>query len=303
MTDQNKNKISDEQIDRWAKPPSDTESEKCTKAVKQITDALRDHFGNKVSFVRQGSHHNRTNIRLDTDVDLAVVHSASYFPGTGWMTEADKKLYEERSSPATYSYEQFKTEVHEVLHKKFGPANTQRKRKCVRVNGNTYRVNADVVPVFPYRKYRSFGVVGLEGIALVPDREIAVIHSFPDDHYKNGVKKNDETNRAFKSVVRVFKNVRNDLKDKGVLRGGDMPSFFIECLVWNVTESYFSGKTYREDALAVSAKIWRDMKSALVADKYAEVCNHRRLFKENPHHTHERAKDFASQVWSHIKDS
>ncbi len=294
--------ISEEQINRWANPPSDTESEKCANAVKQITSALRDHFGDKVSFIRQGSHHNRTNIRLDSDVDLAVVHSATYFPGTSGMTEADKQLYECYRSPVTYPYSQFKAEVNEVLQKKFGLANTQRKNKCIRVNGNTSRVNADVVPAFTYRRYRSFGVVEAEGIALIPDNA-AIIYSFPEQHYENGVKKNDRTGRAYKSVVRIFKNVRNDLKDKGLLRSGDMPSFFIECLVWNAPDSYFNGKTYREDALLITDKIWNDMQDTAVANEYAEVCNLHWLFKGSPHRTHERAKDFALQVWSHIKES
>ncbi|HWO07254.1 MAG TPA: nucleotidyltransferase [Candidatus Paceibacterota bacterium] len=295
--------ISEEQINRWANPPSETESEKCTNAIKQITDALRDHFGDKISFIRQGSHRNNTNIRHDSDVDLAVLYSGSYFPGTGALTPADKQLYERHSSPAAYPYRKFKEDVNAVLQAKFGLANTQRKNKCIRVSGNSYRVNADVVPVFPYRRYKSYDVVEAEGIALVPDNSFDIIHSFPNQHYDNGVAKNNRTGKAFKSVVRIFKNVRNDLNDKKLLRGGDMPSFFIECLVWNVPDTYFDGKTYREDALAVADKIWDDMQNATLANQYAEVCDLRWLFKGSPHRTHERAKDFALQVWSHIRES
>jgi hypothetical protein len=295
--------ISEEQINRWANPPSETEGERCTNAITQVTDALRGHFGSDISFIRQGSHHNHTNIRLDSDVDIVVVHSATFFPDISGLTEADKQLHDRYRTPATYSYGQFKEEVNNVLQKKFGLVNTQRKNKCIRVNGNSSRVNADVVPAFPYRRYRSHGVVAAEGIGLFPDNEFTIIHSFPKHHYDNGVAKNDRTSKAFKSVVRIFKNVRNDLSDKGFLRGGDMPSFFIECLVWNVPNSFFTGETYRDDALAVSSKIWSDMKDAIVANEYAEVCDLRWLFKGSPHHTHARAQDFALQVWSHIKTS
>lgn len=295
--------ISEEQINRWANPPSDTESEKCTNAISQITDTLRDHFGNKISFVRQGSHYNRTNIKLDSDVDIAVVHSDTYFSGTSGMSEADKRLHDSKRIPPSYSYEQFKKEVSEVLQEKFGIIDVQRKNKCIRVVGNTHRVNADIVPAFKYRRYRSFGIVEAEGIGFIPDNEFVVTNSFPEQHYKEGVNKNDSTGRAYKSVVRIFKNVRNDLKDKGLLRHGDMPSFFIECLVWNVHESYFTGKTYWDDALAVADKIYEDMKNEDIANKYAEVCDLRWLFKGSLKHTHERAKDFALQIWSHIKKS
>ncbi len=297
-----KDMISEDQINRWANPPSDTESEKCTSAISQIIDALCDHFGSKISFIRQGSHHNRTNTRLDSDVDIAVIHEDSYYPDITSLTEADKQLHNRYRSDAKYDYSQFKTDVSVVLQKKFGTINVERKNKCIRVKGSVSRVNADVVPTFEHRRFSAYNVVSATGIGLLTDKGER-INSFPEQHYENGVKKNDRTGRAYKSVVRIFKNVRNDLKDKGLLRGGDMPSFFIECLVWNTPDGYFNGKPYREDALAVADKIWEDMQSTAVANEYAEVCDLHWLFKGSPHRTHERAKDFALQVWSHIKET
>ena len=52
-------KVSDERINLWAKPISETEEEKCQNAITQITDAIRGHFGSDVSVIRQGSHRNR----------------------------------------------------------------------------------------------------------------------------------------------------------------------------------------------------------------------------------------------------
>ncbi|NUQ57386.1 MAG: nucleotidyltransferase [Candidatus Paceibacter sp.] len=294
--------ISEEQVNRWANPPSDTESEKCTRSIRQITDALRNHFGDKISFVRQGSHHNRTNIRLDSDIDIAVVHKDSYYPDVSRLSETDKQLYNRYRAKAKYTYFQFKMEVYDVLKSEFGILNVERKNKCIRLKGNSSRVNADIVPAFEHHRFSSYGVISASGIGLCTDKN-DLIYSFPKQHYENGVTKNDRTARAYKSVVRVFKNIRNDLKEKNLLRGGDMPSFFIECLVWNVPNNYFSGKTYREDALAVADKIWEDMHDAKIADEYAEVCNLHWLFKGSPYRTHERAKDFALQVWSHIKET
>src|ERR1700733_2970400 len=104
--------VDDNQINRWANPPSDTEDARCENAVKQITEALRAHFGNKITIVRQGSHRNRTSIRLDSDIDIAVVHEDSYFPDTTWMSESDKTIYQKYRTPASYSYSQFKADVH-----------------------------------------------------------------------------------------------------------------------------------------------------------------------------------------------
>src|SRR3989344_1778846 len=86
--------VEENQINRWATPPSETENEKCENAVSQITSALRDHFGNDISFIRQGSHRNRTNIRLDSDIDIAVVHNGYHFPDVSFMGDADKQRHE-----------------------------------------------------------------------------------------------------------------------------------------------------------------------------------------------------------------
>ncbi len=290
--------INNDQITRWANPPSETESERCTNAISDISEALRSHFGDRISFIRQGSHHNRTNIRLDSDVDLAVIHDATYFPDISALTPADKELHKSVSSPATYTFPQFKAEVYNVLREEFG--GVERKNKCVRVGGSSTRVHADVVPAFPHTRYRSFGVSAAEGIGLITD-DNQTIYSYPEQHYDNGIAKNESTSRRFKSVVRIFKNLRNDLKDKGLLRGGDMPSFFIECLIWNVPPDTFAGdRSYRDIALAVLDKVYDDMDNANVANDYAEVSDLKWLFRGNTPRTPARARDFMLQAWSHV---
>mgnify|MGYP001582740555 FL=1 len=81
-----------------------------------------------------------------------------------------------------------------------------------------------------------------------------------------------------------------------------MPSFFIESLAWNAPNSCYTGKTYREDALAVSDKIWNDMQTPTIANNYAEVSDLHWLFRGQSKRTHARAQDFMLQVWSHIKE-
>ena len=74
--------LTEEQIGNWSKAPSETEDARCINAVSQSINALRAHFGNSLAFVRQGSHTNRTNIRIDSDVDMAVVHTGYHFSDT-----------------------------------------------------------------------------------------------------------------------------------------------------------------------------------------------------------------------------
>ena len=234
--------VSESRIDSWANPPSETEDERCTNAISQITDALHSRFGNDITVIKQGSHRNRTNVKTDSDVDLAIVHTGYFFPDTNGLSEADKERYARESVPASYPYSQFKNDVHAVLQGKFGSSAVERKNKCVRVSGNSYRVNADVVPAYEHHRFSAYNVVSDKGIELVTDEGIR-IHSFPEQHYESGVKKNEETGKAFKSVVRILKNVRNEFVDKGLMKLEAMPSFFIESLVWNVPASHFRGTT------------------------------------------------------------
>jgi len=262
--------LDDNQINRWANPPSNTENEKCENAVSQITDALRPLFGNSITVTRQGSHRNRTNVRLDSDVDIAVVHNDYFFSDIGWLSESDKALYQKQRTPANYAFSQFKSDAHATLQAKFGAGIVERKNKCIRVGGSSTRINADVVPAYEHRRFSSYGDVISVGIEFVTASGVH-INSFPQQHYDNGVKKNESTRRAYKSVVRILKNVRNHFADQGLMKIEDMPSFFIESLVWNVPDSYFQGSTWRDDAVSVTAKIWNDMRDAAKANDYAEV--------------------------------
>ncbi len=291
--------VSEEQLNQWAKAPSETESERCENAITQITQALRDHFSNSITFIRQGSQRNRTNIRIDSDVDIAVVHNGYHFPGIASLSAADKALYEATRAPASYPFAQFKSDVHSVLTKNFGVGFVERKNKCVFVKGNTYRVNADVVPAYEYLRYRSYGVVEATGIAFATDGG-EIVYGFPEQHYANGVKKNDETGRSYKAVVRMLKNLRGELVDTGVISDKLIASFFIESLVWNVPISYFAGKTWRDDIVSVSAKVWNEMRIATTANDYAEVSDLQWLFRGQKR-TPAQAEEFMLHAWQHVK--
>src|SRR3990172_2917044 len=104
-------KFAEDQLTTWAKPPSETEEEKCRNAVDQITKAIRDKFGDDVSIFLQGSYKNRTNVKRDSDVDIVVRHDGYYFYDLGSLTPEEKAAYEASSIPAKYTFYQFKNDV------------------------------------------------------------------------------------------------------------------------------------------------------------------------------------------------
>ncbi len=220
--------VSDERISNWAKPISDTEEEKCLSAIRQIGDVIRDRFGHRVKIIHQGSHANRTNVPAESDVDIAVIYEDSYFSNVEWLSPEHQLHHWNNLVPATYPFEQFKKDVHKALSERFGIHNVERKNKCIRVTGNTTRINADVVPAFPSHSYSAPDMISYSGIGFVTDEQ-KLTHSFPVQHYNSGVRKNEATSTAFKAVVRVLKNVRNEMMEKGIIEKNSMPSFFLEC--------------------------------------------------------------------------
>ena len=293
--------VTEERINLWARSISETEEDKCQNAISQITNVIRKRFGNNVTIIRQGSHRNRTNIRADSDVDLSIVHDSYYFPNIESLSESDKQLHNQYKISANYKFEQFKNDVHQVLKEEFGFLEVERKNKCIRVKGNTNRVYADVVPAYGYKRYRGFEDVEAEGIAFIADDSLKRVASFPDHHYKNGVLKNDATSKVYKAVVRILKNLRNELEEKKIITVDNLlPSFLIECLVWNTPNSCFENTTYREDARSVALNIWSDMKEMERSKKYAEVCDLHWLFPKSSH-TPAQVEAFMLKAWSYLE--
>ncbi len=292
--------ISEEQINNWAEPISETEAEKCSNAIRIIGETIKEKFGNSVKIIHQGSHKNRTNIRADSDVDIAVIYLDAYFSDIQHLDSVKQTDYWNKLIPSDYNFAQFKNDVHQVLVDKFGLFDATRKNKCVRVNGNSYRVNADVVPAFESKRFHNSGNVSHTGIGFIADNTGILKHSFPEHHYENGVKKNEETGNAFKAVVRILKNLRNEMEEKNIIPKGSISSFFLENLAYNVPNNFFQNKTYKEDVLSVMGKIWADMRDVNTGNNYTEISHLAFLFGDSSRTT-KQAEDFIFKAYNYLK--
>lgn len=292
-------KFTEDQLTIWAKPPSETEEEKCRNAVYRITEAVRKKFGSNVSILLQGSYKNRTNVRKDSDVDIVVRHDSYYFYDLGKLTPEEKATYEASSTPASYTFSQFKNDMQAILVEEFGQNEIERKNKCIRVKGSSYRVNADIVPCYEYQRFASPTRIEAIGVGLMPDNGWR-IHSFPEQHYDNGVQKNKDTDGSYKDIVRIIKNARNALVDSQIITADAMPSFLLECVVWNTHEMHFKHSTYQDMTSAVIAKIWNDMGDFEQHNNYAEVSDLKWLFRGDKKWTPLQVKTFLENAWGYF---
>jgi len=292
--------ISRDQIERWGNAPSENEESKCQKTVEQIKEIIRGRFGNGVFIYLQGSYKNRTNVRAESDVDIVVENPNYYFPNTYSLNEDEKRKFEAAFSPATYPFENFKSDIHLLLQNKFGTSYVQRNNKCIKVGKDTSRVNADVVPCYTYKRFSSATAVEAEGIAFADDSN-GVIDSFPKQHYENGASKNLGTDGKFKKVVRALKNARNDLIDVNQIQESLMRSFFLECLVWNVPNADFNSGDLYDTTRQIIARIWEDLGNIERAKNYAEISDLKWLLRGSDAETKKQnAKDFLQKAWNYI---
>jgi len=203
--------ITDQQLQNWSSPLSETENARCSATVALITKVLKDKFGSKVDIFLQGSYKNSTNVKQDSDVDIVICYQDAFFPEISSLSPQDKALHKTYYSDSEYTFTQFKDEVEQVLKANFS-GSVERKNKCVRVIKNSYRVNADVIACFVHKRFSTATTVEAEGIELVSDDGNRV-KSFPKQHYENGVEKNKNTDQVYKSIVRTIKKCRNHLID------------------------------------------------------------------------------------------
>jgi len=292
----------EDKFQNWAKPPSETEQERCDhaeQAIRKAIDASPALNHRKIKVFPQGSYRNHTNVRLDSDVDICVLCTDVYFCNytmSEGLTDADVGLGE-----ASYTYTQLKNDVEAALRSHFGSPAVTRGNKAFDIHENTYRVDADVVACFEHRRYsgRPENYSYISGTELRPDNG-GIIINWPEQHYENGVAKNSATRRNFKSVVRILKRLRNEMEDDGIVTAQPIPSYLIECLTWNVPDDKFTHYTYTADIQACLAHLFNHTMSLDKCNEWGEINELKYLFRTSQPWTVEQTHKFLSDAWDYI---
>lgn len=235
--------ISDDQIRGWTAQGATQQSTQTYEAVRQALENYRGWPANaNKSIYLQGSYGNQTNIRGNSDVDIVVELATTHMPNTSRLTPAEIEVYNRERVPATYFYPQFREHAYSALVAVFG-ARVKWGNKCINVGGEDQRLNADVVPALEYRNYKRYrphyDTEDDRGIWFQttqdPKRDVI---NYPRLHLANGTSKNvtDRTRGNFKPLVRAFKNARDYLIDQNYLPDHITPSYFLECLIYNIPD-------------------------------------------------------------------
>lgn len=298
----------------WAKPFSDTAEEKADNAARLIRQALHQWPALKsrnFEVYPSGSYRNNTNTRQESDIDIAVVltdaHYSAY-PSNGSLTWNMLSL-----GKATYELPHFRDDVGAALEDAFGSSGVTPGDKAFDVHENTYRLDADVAVFLQHRRYtgqqNQHGAwLYLTGAEMRPrsDPNKRIIN-WHQQHYDEGVARNEVTKRRFKRVTRILKRLRDDMVASGtpVARASAerMASFLIECLVFNATDTSFNRSTdgYYDDVRAVLVDLWGATEMDLAScSTFLEVSRLKWLFHSTQPWNRADVHEFLARAWEHV---
>lgn len=286
----------------WARPPSQSEQDRCDNAVSVVRNAIRSYVAfatRDIDIFAQGSYRNGTNVRADSDVDVCVrCNDVCFSDRADGISEADTGLVD-----ATYTYKEFKDDVGQALRSYLGAAAVSRGNKAFDLHANSYRVDADVVPTFEHRRYSrgsDGGVCYISGTELRPDNGGRIIN-WPEQNYRNGVDKNQLTTERFKKVVRILKHVKNEMEENGDASAGRVPSYLVECLVWNVPNGGFGNSSYTADLRAALLHLYSSTKTDSTCSEWGEVNELKYLFRASQPWTRVDAHAFVVAAWGYCE--
>lgn len=168
-------KFTESMLTNYSQPLSATEDGQCKNAIRMVADALKtlgftddnaaitplytDTFAYSLRMRRssdsrniklfvQGSYANNTNVRTESDVDVAVIQEETFLPEYRKDSVYPQSGADYGFTPAPAAAKTFKDEVQEALKCKFG-TDVERKNKSIKVHGNTYasQVEKNLYPV------------------------------------------------------------------------------------------------------------------------------------------------------------
>jgi hypothetical protein len=282
----------------WTGPSSDTEQEKQERTERMVREAIQEHPPLRDCALRvyaKGSYANNTNVRGDSDVDIAVECTEAMY----WGEAAPGAHPPLGSYTGLWTPARLRDELGAALMRKFGNAVDASGSTALQIHSSSTRVDADVVPCFSYRYYFSpnSSRVGTK----IFKKDGSSIVNYPAQQLENGKAKNLRTGYVFKKATRVLKRVENAMVQAQVF--GAVPSYLIECLAYNCPDPVFSGSTWTETMRAALVHIWNSLdgeEPTDSADRWREVNDCFYLFHSSQRWTRVDGRSFAHAAWNYL---
>lgn len=237
--------ISESQLSTWAHLPSSKQFTDTYDSVKQVLNHKSAPYASRSFDIHlQGSYGNDTNVYGDSDVDIVLCTSDTFGYDLQHLTLEQKDQCQRLIGPNVESaFGPFKQQVISWLLSSYGTASVHPGNKAIYLKGNGNRRDADILVCTEHRQYygTSLGEFRFHPGVRFYTPNGAAIENFPREHSKGCTTKHQSTGSRFKPTIRIFKNMRNRMIDKGLIQDGLAPSYYIEGMLWNVPDDQYVG--------------------------------------------------------------
>lgn len=285
----------EERLSDWTGPSSDSEQEKQDRTERMIRQAIDAHApfescGLKV--YAKGSYANNTNVRADSDVDIAVECTEAEY----WE-EAQPGFHKPGGTyKGIWTPEKLRSELLSALRATFAGQVDDSGSTAIKVHSGSARVDADVVPCFSYRYY--FESTTRPGTKIFKTDTGSLVN-YPAQQLEKGKAKNVRTGYAYKKGARLLKRVENAMSEDGTFR--ELPSFFVECLAFNCPDSAFGHSTWTMCLRAMLVHIWQQLQGDEPANgRWVEANDCFYLFRPGQKWSRVDGREFAHAAWNYF---
>ncbi|MGV9812760.1 nucleotidyltransferase domain-containing protein [Streptomyces cellulosae] len=284
-------------INKWKNPPGPSEQLRLERAERMVKSAVNRHGpfrGLDITVAAKGSYPNKTNVRGDSDVDIMVkLNDPCHTDGAAaWW-------FGEQADAGTWTRTRLREEVHAALTNHFGWVDADHNIAFYVPEVVGSRPSIDVVPCFKWVTY-DFSAPGGQYVgSVVYGRNRKRIINWPEYQLANGRTKNTNTNLRYKFVVRVLKNVENDLATEGVIKA--LPSYFSECLIYNVPNSLFLAGDFDDAVRASLEEVYRQLTRTWAGpQRMVEPNGIKKVFGEGQKWTEKDARELIEGAWYYL---
>jgi hypothetical protein len=228
--------LSESQLSTWSNQGAMESSAATYASIKKALENHRWPIGMRYEVYLQGSYPNATNIRGNSDVDVVVELTSAFY------TDLPRDQWDRYSiSPGAHGYTDLRREVISALQQYYGTSLVDTTGpNAISVAASNGRLKADILPCVTYREYNGGGTY-VEGIKFWNQQTGEEKINYPKVHIDNGSAKNSPsgTQGRYKPSVRMFKNARERIIGNSDELRKRYPSYFIECLFYNVPNAKF----------------------------------------------------------------
>ncbi|MFG2569242.1 nucleotidyltransferase [Streptomyces sp. NPDC048567] len=286
-------------INKWRHPPGASEQLRLERAERMVKQAVLGHGpfrGFDITVASKGSYPNNTNVRGDSDVDIMVkLNDPFHTEGLAEWWFGPQDTY-----TGPWTRQKLRREVEAALTNQFGWVDTDHNLALYVPEVVGSRPSIDVVPCFKWVAYDSAAPGGEFVGSVVYGRNGKRVINWPELQLVNGRTKNKTTNYRFKFVVRVLKNVENVLAAEGVIKA--LPSYFSECLIYNVPDKVFLAAGMLDDVVRESLReVYRQLTATWFgSQRMVEPNGIKKVFGEGQKWTEKDARELIERAWYYL---